>query len=57
MCLNETFSEVTCLMQNGLEHGDALSSSLFTFALEYVITQIQEFEMGLKLYGTHEQLV
>jgi hypothetical protein len=50
MCLNETYSKV-CIgtyfsdnfpIQNGLKQGDALSSRLFNFALEYAIRKVQE---------------
>jgi hypothetical protein len=37
-----------------LKKGDALSSLLFIFTLEYVIRRIQVNQNGLKLNGTHQ---
>jgi hypothetical protein len=50
MCLNETYSKVrigkhlsdSFPTQNGLKQGDALSSLLFNFALEYAVKTVQE---------------
>jgi sorting nexin-29 len=49
MCLSETYSRVQAgkhlsdmfAIKNGLKQGDALSPSLFNFALEYAITRVQ----------------
>ena len=62
MCLNETYSKVQVCkhlsamfpIQNGLKKGDALSSLLFNFTLEYVIRRIQVNQNGFKLNGTYQ---
>jgi hypothetical protein len=60
MCLNETYSKVCAgkplsvkfPVQNGLKQGDALSSLLFNFALEYIIRKVQKNQVSLE-NGTH----
>jgi hypothetical protein len=65
MRLNETYSTMRIgknlsgkfPIKNGLKQGDALSPLLLKFALKCTIRRVKENQEGLKLNGTHQQLV
>jgi hypothetical protein len=65
MCLYEMYTKVhickhlsdNFLSKNALKHGDASSPLLFNFTLDYAIRKVQENQVGMKLYETHQPLV
>jgi hypothetical protein len=62
--LNETYSKDSIGKylsdkfpnQNVMKQGDSFHPLLFKFVLEYVIREIQQNKVGLKLNGTHRVL-
>jgi hypothetical protein len=64
ICLNELYSIVRIgkqlsdnfPIQNIIKQGDALLPLCVNLPLEYTIWKIQEYQVGLKLNGTHQFL-
>jgi hypothetical protein len=65
MHLKETFSRYgvgkllfhAFSIQNGLKQGDASKQLIFNLALVYEIRNVQPYQNGVELNGTHQQLV
>jgi hypothetical protein len=65
VCLNETYSKILVdknlsdvfSIQNCVKQGDALSSLLFNFALEYANETVLENQVGLKVMGSHQLMM
>jgi hypothetical protein len=65
ICLNETYSKVSIgkhfadnfPIDNGLKRGDASSSPLYNFSLEYAIMKVQENQVELKFNRIYQLLI
>jgi hypothetical protein len=52
----QTLSDIFHI-KKGLKEGDALSSLLFNFALEYDIGKVKAYHKLLKFNGTHQVII